>query len=64
MTEQLGKAFAEASKLSEDEQKALAAWILDEIASERRWAESFSKSEDVLAGLADEHSLRLTRKSS
>lgn len=31
MTELLEKAFAEASKLPEDEQAALAAWILEEL---------------------------------
>ncbi|MCI0439076.1 MAG: hypothetical protein L0177_08080 [Chloroflexi bacterium] len=54
MTELLEKAFAEASKLPEDEQEALAAWILEELASERRWAESFARSQDALAKLADE----------
>lgn len=57
MTEQLEKAFAEASKLSEGEQEALATWILEEIASERCWAESFAESEGALANLADENVL-------
>jgi hypothetical protein len=50
----LEKAFAEASKLPEDEQEAFAAWILEELASERRWTECFEKSHDALAKLADE----------
>ncbi len=54
MTELLEKAFAEASKLPEDEQEALAAWILEELASERRWVEAFASSQDALAKLADE----------
>ncbi len=54
MTNLLEKAMAEASQLSEQEQDALAAWILEELASERRWDKSFAKSEDALAQLADE----------
>lgn len=50
----LEKAFAEASKLSEEEQEALATWILEELASEQRWTEVFANSEDSLAKLADE----------
>ena len=54
MIELLEKAFAEASKLSEQEQETLAAWILEELASERQWTEAFANSEDALALLADE----------
>lgn len=54
MTGLLKKAFAEASKLPKHEQDALAAWLLDELASERRWDEIFAGSADVLAQLADE----------
>jgi hypothetical protein len=54
MTELLEKAFAEASKLPSGEQDALATWILDELASERRWEQAFADSPDVLARLADE----------
>jgi hypothetical protein len=54
MTELLEKAFAEASKLPPKEQEALAAWILEELASERRWDEAFASSQDVLSRLADE----------
>ena len=42
MSKLLDKAFAEASKLSEREQDALAEWLLDELASERRWTEAFA----------------------
>jgi hypothetical protein len=31
-----------------------AAWILEELVSERRWEKAFAKSEDVLARLAEE----------
>lgn len=54
LTISLEKAFAEASKLNEEEQNALAAWILQEITSEKRWEKTFSKSPDKLAQLAEE----------
>jgi hypothetical protein len=50
----LEKAFAEASRLTEPEQEVFAAWILEELASERRWEEAFAASGDALAQLADE----------
>ena len=54
MTKQLEKAFEEASKLPEVEQNALAKWLLDELHSEREWAQTFAESEDVLERLANE----------
>ena len=54
MTELLEKAFTEASKLPEQEQQALAGWILHEIDSEKNWADAFAASEDALDRLADE----------
>jgi hypothetical protein len=54
MTKLLEKAFAEASRLPTTEQDAVAALILEELASERRWAGAFAKSQDKLAALADE----------
>jgi len=54
LTTSLEKAFAEASRLSEDEQNDLAAWILREIDSERRWGKAFSDSSDKLSQLAEE----------
>jgi hypothetical protein len=54
MTQLLEKALKEVSKLPVAEQDALAAILLEEIASERRWTESFSKSQDALAKLAEE----------
>ncbi len=50
----LEQAFAEAAQLPQPEQEILAAWILEEIHSERRWAASFARSEVALAHLADE----------
>jgi len=54
MTEALEQAFAEAAKLPQEEQDRLAAWILRELAEEKRWDEAFSSSADTLANLADE----------
>ena len=54
MTKLLEQAFAEANKLSEDEQDALANFLLAELASERRWARAFADSQDFLSQLADE----------
>ena len=53
-TQLLEKAFAEASRLSAEEQDVFAAWILEELASERRWEKAFASSADALARLADE----------
>jgi hypothetical protein len=50
----LEQAFAEAQKLPPDEQEILAQWILDELASERRWMAAFERSQDALAKLANE----------
>ena len=54
MTKLLEKAFTEATKLPEQEQDALATWILKELASEKQWTEQVASSLDVLAALADE----------
>lgn len=54
MTALLEKAFAEVVKLPEEEQEAFAAWILEELASERRWAQAFAAGQDELAALAGE----------
>src|SRR5262245_41779219 len=54
MTKLLEEAFAEAAKLSAQEQDALAAVILEELASERRWDQAFADSADLLAQLAEQ----------
>ena len=54
MTELLKKAFSEASKLPEKDQDAIAEIILAELASEERWNNLFSKSQDLLTELAEE----------
>jgi len=50
----LKKVFDEAAKLPHEEQRELAALVLDELRSEKRWAKAFGDSSDVLARLADE----------
>ncbi len=54
MTKLLEKAFAEASKLSETDQDAIARMLLNDLASEERWEEAFAQSQDELAMLAEE----------
>ena len=54
MTRLLKKAFDEASRLEEAEQDAVGQWLLDELASERRWDDAFRRSGDSLAKLAEE----------
>ncbi len=54
MTQAFTTAVAEATKLPPAEQDVLAAIMLDEIASEHRWSQSFAKSEGVLEKLASE----------
>ena len=53
MTKLLEQAIAEVQKLPTPEQDAIAALILEEIEDERRWDESFSRSQDQLARLAE-----------
>lgn len=50
----LERAFNEASKLSEEEQEQLAAWILAELKSENGWSRAFSESQSGLVKLANE----------
>jgi len=54
MTKLLEKAMREVAKLPPSEQDAVAAILLEELASEQRWADSFAKSQDQLAKLAQE----------
>ena len=54
MTQALSSAVAVATKLPPAEQDALAAILLEEIASEQRWSQSFANSERVLESLASE----------
>ncbi len=54
MTQLLEKALNEVAKLPASEQDAVAAILLEELASERRWSESFANSQDSLAKLAEQ----------
>jgi hypothetical protein len=54
VTDKLDKAFEAVSHLPENEQDEFAAFILDELASERRWSEALAASPDQLATLAQE----------
>ena len=52
MTQLLEQALSEVKKLPEPEQDAIASLILEELADERRWQESFAGSQDQLTRLA------------
>lgn len=52
MTELLQQALTEVQKLAPAEQDAIAAIILDELEDERRWDETFARSQDEIARLA------------
>ena len=54
MTQLLEKALSEVAKLPPSEQDAVAAIVLEEIASEQKWHELFARSQDVLTKLAGE----------
>ena len=54
MTQLVEKVFSEISKLPTVEQDALASILLEELASEQRWAKAFAKSQDMLSRLAAE----------
>ena len=54
MTHALISAVAQAEKLPPEEQDAIAAILIEEIASEQRWSQSFARSEHVLEALAAE----------
>ena len=63
---QLELAFAEIEKLPPTEQNEFAAWILEELHSEQRWAKLFTESSNMLSHLADEaladHKAKKTKK--
>jgi hypothetical protein len=56
MSHLMDQAFQKAKQLSESEQEAIASMILQEIESEDRWAELFTRpgSADLLSRMADE----------
>ena len=53
MTQLLEKALSQVAKLPASEQDAVAAIVMEELASEQRWADSFANSQDLLAKLAE-----------
>jgi hypothetical protein len=54
MTTLLEQVFAEVSKLPPQEQDAFAAWLLEELQSEARWARVLAASPETLTRLAKE----------
>ena len=54
MTDLLKNAFDAASRLPEEEQDAVAAWLLAEVAAEQEWEERFAGTQDALSILARE----------
>ena len=50
----LDRAMSEISKLPKRERDRLARWLLEEMASEKRWDETFEGSSDTLDRLAAE----------
>ena len=54
MTTTLQKAFEQAAALPPERQEALAAILMEEIAVDDRWQQSFAQSQDALAKLAAE----------
>ncbi len=65
MTDLLKKAFDAVSRLPEEEQNAVAEWLLAELSSEERWEARFAETQDALSVLArealDEHKRGETR---
>jgi hypothetical protein len=53
MTQLLEKALAEVQKLSDPDQDAIAAMILEELADEGRWGAAFARSQDQLGRMAE-----------
>ena len=54
MTKLLEQAFQKASKLSKEEQDAMAAFMIGELESEKRWNALFAGSQDRLREMAAE----------
>ena len=54
MTKLLEEACSAVSGLPEEDQNRIAGLIMEELISERRWAEEFSTSQEQLSKLADE----------
>ena len=54
MTDLLRRAFDAASRLPDNEQDAVAEWLLAELAAEEQWEERFAGTQDALSVLARE----------
>jgi len=54
MTKLLETVFAQAARLSAEEQDAFARFVMAELQSEAKWAAAFASSQDELASLAKE----------
>ena len=54
MSKLMKKALEQVSKLSEADQDAVAAVLLDELRSEERWRVAFGESQETLSEPADE----------
>ncbi len=54
MTEVLARAFAAAAELPAEDQKYIAWRIMEEVAEETKWTDSFARSLDVLDRMAAE----------
>ena len=54
ITEAFANALAEAAKLPAEDQNYLAWRIMEEIAEEQKWTDSFARSQDLLKKMADE----------
>jgi hypothetical protein len=53
MTQRLEQAISEVRKLPESAQDSIATLILEQITDDRAWDESFARSQDQLARLAE-----------
>ena len=54
MTTLLEEVFARVARLPEEEQNAIARWLMEELASEHKWGSLLEGSQDALASLADQ----------
>ena len=54
MSKLLEQAFREAARLAEEDQEALGAWLLEDLAAGRRWDKALAGSPNLLTALADE----------
>jgi hypothetical protein len=54
MVTKLAEAIARIQELDEESQEMWAAWILEEIESERKWDELFARSQDLLEEMGDQ----------